>query len=119
MQHAYSVPSKHDTSSQCLSNVGPPSTTLAQHWSTLARCVVFAGCPSAIYSLLHQDLCHLDSRTFIFIFNDFVAIKALITTTIIFNMLDFRLYQLLGMKRMLTTSSFANVWSQINMIKHI
>ena len=23
---------KHETSTQCWSNVGPPSTTLAQHW---------------------------------------------------------------------------------------
>ena len=29
---ANSIPSKHDTSTRCWSNVGPPSTTLDQHW---------------------------------------------------------------------------------------
>ena len=27
--------SKHETSIQCCTNVGPPSTTLAQHWSNI------------------------------------------------------------------------------------
>ena len=35
--------SKQDTSTQCLTNGEPPSMTLARHWSTLGRCVVFAG----------------------------------------------------------------------------
>ena len=29
------IANKHDTSTQCLTNVGPPSTTLAQHWSNI------------------------------------------------------------------------------------
>ena len=29
--------SKHDTSTQCLTNVGPLSMTLAQHWSNIGR----------------------------------------------------------------------------------
>ena len=36
-------PSNHDTSSQCLTNVGPPSTTWPKIRQTLARCVVFSG----------------------------------------------------------------------------
>ena len=32
-QNNHNQASKHDTSSQCLTNVGPPSTTLVQHWS--------------------------------------------------------------------------------------
>ena len=28
-------PNKHETSTQCWANVGPPSTTLAQHWSSI------------------------------------------------------------------------------------
>ena len=35
--------SKHDSSTQCLSNVGPTSTTMAQHWSNIGRWVVFTG----------------------------------------------------------------------------
>ena len=27
--------SKHETSTQCWTNIGPPSTTLAQHWSNI------------------------------------------------------------------------------------
>ena len=29
------LPSKHDTSTQCKSNAGPPSTTLVQHWTNI------------------------------------------------------------------------------------
>ena len=36
-------PSKHDKLNQYWSIVGPPSTTLAQHWSTLVRSRVVAG----------------------------------------------------------------------------
>ena len=32
--HIY-YPSKQDTTTECLTNVGPPSTTLAQHWSNI------------------------------------------------------------------------------------
>ena len=40
----YTLPSKHYTSTRCLTIVDPPSTTSAQHWSqTLGRRVLFAG----------------------------------------------------------------------------
>ena len=29
------LPSKHDTSTQCWSNIGPTSTTVAQHWTNI------------------------------------------------------------------------------------
>ena len=37
-----SIPSKNETSIQCCTNVGPPSTTLAQHW----YCCTNVGPPS-------------------------------------------------------------------------
>ena len=37
------LPGKHETSTYCWNNAGPPSTTLAHHWSNIIGYLVFAG----------------------------------------------------------------------------
>ena len=45
--HPYAPPSKHETLTQCCCNIGPPSSTLAQHYSNIgSTSLVEAGpCP--------------------------------------------------------------------------
>ena len=45
-------PSKHETSTQCWANVGPPSTTLSQHYPVLGYRVVFGAGLGPKYSVL-------------------------------------------------------------------
>ena len=51
-----SHPSKRDTLTQCWPNVGPPSTTLGQHYSALGERVVLAGKYQTEYMYIHFDV---------------------------------------------------------------
>ena len=62
------LPNKHETLTHCWINAGPPSTTLAQHWSNNLSFLCFRGfslsdrpihCPNAWWLLLGQ---HLERR---------------------------------------------------------